>query len=103
MLKNRNILQGLSIYLLETKIFEPLLGIKSSEMDDRVDFISGTHSKLSLQSHVDSGEYSMAFLLRPIAIQDLMEVADMKGIMPPKSTWFEPKFPVGLLINQIEL
>ena len=88
--------------ILSNNILSPILGIHDLRTDKRVSFIDGTLGKETLEKAVDSGEYAVAFLLKPIGVQQLKEVADARESMPPKSTYIEPKLRSGLLIYSIE-
>ena len=81
-------------------ILEPLLGIKDIRTDKRIDFIGGIRGTKELERLVDSGKAAIAFSLHPVSLDDLMTVSDANEIMPPKSTWFEPKLRDGLLIHE---
>jgi uncharacterized protein (DUF1015 family) len=87
----------LPITLLTRNLIEPLLGIKDPRTDKRIDFIGGARGLEGLAARVDSGEMAVAFALYPTQMADLMAVADAGGIMPPKSTWFEPKLADGMV------
>lgn len=91
--------ERLDVNLLQEKILAPILGITSPGTDARITFAGADLSAEGLQMKVDSELYSVAFTLFPVQVQDLMSVADAGLIMPPKSTWIEPKFLVGLLTN----
>jgi len=88
--------------ILSNNILSPILGIHDLRTDKRLSFIDGTLGKSALESAVDSGDYAVAFLLKPIGIQQLKDVADARESMPPKSTYIEPKLRSGLLIYSIE-
>ena len=79
----------------------PVLEIRDVRTDKRVDFVGGARGTQELERLVDAGTAAVAFSLYPVSVQDLMAVADAGGIMPPKSTWFEPKLRDGLLIHVI--
>jgi len=87
----------LDVSLLANELIEPLLGIVDQRRDERIDFVGGIRGLGALQQRVDSGEWAVAFSLFPTAMQDLMSVADAGEVMPPKSTWFEPKLADGLV------
>jgi uncharacterized protein (DUF1015 family) len=70
-------------------------------MDKRIDFVGGIRGLKALQERVDSGEMAIAFSLFPVSIQQLFDIADSGNVMPPKSTWFEPKLRDGLLTHLI--
>jgi len=88
---------SLDVSLLQDAVLEPLLGIADVRTDKRIDFVGGIRGTGELERLVDSGTFRVAFSLHPVTIQDLMDIADAGGIMPPKSTWFEPKLRDGLL------
>jgi uncharacterized protein (DUF1015 family) len=92
---------SLDVSLLQEHILDPLLGITDVRTDKRIDFVGGARGTAALQRLVDSGAAAVAFSLHPVTVDDLMAIADAGGIMPPKSTWFEPKLRDGLLINVI--
>ena len=92
---------SLDAALLQEKVLEPLLGIRDIRTDKRVDFIGGIRGTPELERLVDSGKFAVAFSLYPVSLDDLMAVSDANQIMPPKSTWFEPKLRDGLLIHTI--
>ena len=88
--------------ILSNNILSPILGIHDLRTDKRLSFIDGTLGKSALESAIDSGEYVVAFLLKPISVQEIKDVADAGESMPPKSTYIEPKLRSGLLIYSIE-
>ncbi len=92
---------SLDVDLLQTSILEPILGIHDVRTDTRIDFVGGIRGTAALQQRVDSGQFAVAFSLFPVSVDDLMRIADIGGIMPPKSTWFEPKLRDGLLSHVI--
>jgi uncharacterized protein (DUF1015 family) len=92
----------LPITLLTRNVIEPLLGIKDPRTDKRIDFIGGARGLSELEARVDSGEMAVAFALYPTQMRDLMAVADAGGIMPPKSTWFEPKLADGMVSHVLD-
>ena len=87
----------LPITLLSRNVIEPLLGITEQRTDKRIDFVGGARGLEGLSKRVNSGEMAVAFALYPTQMSDLMAVADAGGIMPPKSTWFEPKLADGMV------
>jgi uncharacterized protein (DUF1015 family) len=87
----------LDVSLLATNLIEPILGISDPRRDARIDFVGGIRGLGELERRVDSGEMKVAFSLFPTRMQDLMAVADMNKVMPPKSTWFEPKLADGIV------
>jgi uncharacterized protein (DUF1015 family) len=86
---------------LQHAILEPVLGIGDIRTDSRIDFVGGARGTRALEESVDSGRAAVAFSMYPVTIDDLMAISDTGGIMPPKSTWFEPKLRDGLLTHLI--
>ncbi len=91
----------LDVALLQRAVLEQLLGVGDVRTDKRIDFIGGARGTRALEQAVDSGKAAVAFSLFPVTIDDLMAISDAGGIMPPKSTWFEPKLRDGLLVHVI--
>ena len=89
--------ERLDISILSRTLFEPILGIGDSTEDSRIEFVGGHRGLQGLQSLVDGGEMAVAFSLYPTSMEDLMAVADAGEVMPPKSTWFDPKLADGLV------
>ena len=92
----------LPITMLARNVVEPLLGITDPRTDKRIDFIGGARGLEGLAARVDSGEMAVAFALYPTQMSDLMAVADAGEIMPPKSTWFEPKLADGMVNHVLD-
>ena len=92
----------LDVSLLTDHVLSPLLGIGDLRTDKRVDFVGGGRGLGELEKRVDSGEMAAAFSLYPTRLDDLMAVADAGAVMPPKSTWFEPKLADGLLVQVLD-
>jgi uncharacterized protein (DUF1015 family) len=92
---------GLDVARLQKSILEPFLGIGDVRSDKRIDFVGGGRGVSALVQAVDSGKAAVAFSMYPVTVNDLMAISDTGGIMPPKSTWFEPKLRDGLLIHLI--
>lgn len=88
--------------LLTMQILTPVLGIENLRKDKRIDFVGGRQGLKELQRRVDNGEMAVAFSLYPISIRQLMDIADSNALMPPKTTWFEPKLRSGLLVHALE-
>ena len=88
---------ALDVDTLEATILEPVLGIHDVRTDKRIDFVGGIRGTSALEQLVDKGAFAVAFSMFPVSVEDLMRVSDAGGIMPPKSTWFEPKLRDGLL------
>ena len=91
----------LDVDLLESNILAPILGITDVRTDKRIDFVGGIRGTQELERLVNSGAFAVAFSLHPVSVRDLMRIADAGAIMPPKSTWFEPKLRDGLLSHLI--
>ncbi len=86
---------------MQNVILAPILGILDPRRDSRIDFIGGINAVDELIALVDSGKFKVGFSLYPTSIDELMAISDKGGIMPPKSTWFEPKLRDGLLVHVI--
>jgi uncharacterized protein (DUF1015 family) len=93
--------ERLDVTRLQDDILAPLLGIGDVRTDKRINFVGGARGTAELESRVGSGDASVAFSLYPVDVQDLMAITDAGGIMPPKSTWFEPKLRDGLLSHLV--
>ena len=91
----------LDVTILQENLLDPLLGIKDQRTDKRIDFVGGIRGLGELEKRVNSGEMAVAFSLHPVTIQQLFDIADSGNVMPPKSTWFEPKLRDGLLTHLI--
>jgi uncharacterized protein (DUF1015 family) len=92
----------LDVSLLQDNLIEPLLGISDPRRDDRIDFVGGIRGLEGLEKRVHSGDWAVAFALYPTTMQALMDVADAGEVMPPKSTWFEPKLADGLVSHVLD-
>jgi len=92
---------GLDVALLQRHVLEGMLGIGDIRTDKRIDFVGGGRGTDSLERAVNSASAAVAFSMFPVTIDDLMAISDAGGIMPPKSTWFEPKLRDGLLVHLI--
>jgi uncharacterized protein (DUF1015 family) len=92
---------SLDVSMLQDYLLDPVLGIKDVRTDKRIDFVGGIRGTEELEKLVDQGQSAVAFSLYPTTIEDLLRVSDAGAIMPPKSTWFEPKLRDGLLIHTI--
>ena len=93
--------KNLDVSFLSEMIFEPILGIVDQRKDQRIDFVGGIRGLDELKKRVDSGEMAVAFALHPVTMEELLAVADAGKIMPPKSTWFEPKLRSGLFVHEL--
>ena len=91
----------LDVDVLESQILQPLLGIQDVRTDKRIDFVGGIRGTAELEKLVSGGQAAVAFSMYPVSVKDLMRIADAGGIMPPKSTWIEPKLRDGLLSHLI--
>ena len=91
----------LDVTILSNNVLDKLLGIKDQRTDKRIDFVGGIRGLGELEKRVDSGEMAAAFSLYPVTIDQLFDIADSGNVMPPKSTWFEPKLRDGLLTHLI--
>ena len=92
---------ALDVEVLQRLVLGPLLGIGDIRADKRIDFVGGASGTAELERRVASGDAAVAFSMYPVTIEDLFAIADAGGIMPPKSTWFEPKLRDGLLVHLI--
>lgn len=92
---------GLDVSLLQALVLGPLLGIDDPRVSKRIDFVGGIRGTAELEKRVDSGEAAVAFSMYPTTLDQLMAIADANEIMPPKSTWFEPKLRDGLFVHDI--
>ena len=90
---------ALAVSVLTDRVLGPLLGIADQRSDPRIDFVGGIHPPKALATMVDEGEWAVAFWLSPTTVDELMAVSDAQGVMPPKSTWFEPKLRDGLFVH----
>jgi len=93
---------SLDVSLLHDRILGPMLGIGDPRTDDRVDFVGGIRGPAELERRVDSGEMALAVSMFPTTLEQLMRVADAGEVMPPKSTWFEPKLRSGLFVHTLD-
>lgn len=91
----------LDVSILSNNVLDKHLGIRDQRTDKRIDFVGGIRGIHELQTRVDSGDMAVAFSLFPVSIQQLFDIADSGNVMPPKSTWFEPKLRDGLLTHLI--
>ncbi|HEY7546586.1 MAG TPA: DUF1015 family protein [Blastocatellia bacterium] len=100
-IKQDDPIASLDVSILQERGLDPILGIKDVRTDKRIDFVGGIRGTVGLEKAVDEGRAAVAFSLYPVTVDDLMSVADANEIMPPKSTWFEPKLRDGLLSHLI--
>jgi len=92
----------LDVTVLSNTILEPILDIRDLRKSDRIDFVGGIRGLGELQQRVDSGEMAVAFALFPVSMQQLIHIADTGNVMPPKTTWFEPKLRSGLVVHELK-
>ncbi len=91
----------LDVTILSDLVLDKILGVRDLRTDKRIDFVGGIRGLGELQKRVDSGEMAVAFALYPVSMQQLIDIADTGNIMPPKTTWFEPKLRSGLVIHSL--
>lgn len=99
--KNPTILENLDAQILYNKVLQPLLGIDDLRNDERIEYIPGKQSILTLKELIDEGEFEVGFMLYPSDISEIKALADNHLIMPPKSTYIEPKFRSGLIVYEL--
>ena len=92
----------LDVTISSNLILDEILGIKDLRSDKRIDFVGGIRGLGELKRRVDSGEMKVALALYPVSMKQLMDIADTGNIMPPKTTWFEPKLRSGLVIHKLD-
>ncbi len=92
----------LDVSILQENLLAPILGIGDPRKDKRIDFVGGIRGLSELEKRVNSGNWAVAFALYPTSIEELMAIADAGKIMPPKSTWFEPKLKSGLVVHLLD-
>jgi uncharacterized protein (DUF1015 family) len=95
------VVESLDVSILQDRLLDPILGIQDVRTDKRIDFVGGIRGTEKLERLVNEGKAAVAFSLYPTTIEDLLRVSDAGEVMPPKSTWFEPKLRDGLLSHQI--
>ena len=94
--------RSLDVAILQDNLLAPVLGIGDPRSDERIDFVGGIRGLGELERRVDGGEWAVAFALYPTSIEQLFAVADAGKVMPPKSTWFEPKLRSGLIVRPLD-
>jgi len=92
----------LDVTILSNQVLEPVLGIEDLRRSKRIDFVGGIRGLEELKKRVDSGEMEVAFALYPVSMKQLIDIADTGNIMPPKTTWFEPKLRSGLVVHKLD-
>jgi len=93
---------ALDVTVLSEQVLGPVLNITDLRKSKRIDFVGGIRGLVELKKRVDSGEMKVAFALYPVSMKQLMDIADNGMIMPPKTTWFEPKLRSGLVIHELD-
>jgi uncharacterized protein (DUF1015 family) len=101
-LRDDDPIAGLDVSLLQDQLLGPILGIRDQRTDDRIAFIGGIRGMAELEKLVDRGGFAVAFSLYPPTVGQMMAVADAGKVMPPKSTWFEPKLLSGLFVHLLD-
>ena len=96
-----NPVDSLDVSVLQDRLLAPVLGIDDPRTDNRISFVGGIRGTAELAARVDSGRDAVAFSMYPVTVGQMMDIADAGMIMPPKSTWFEPKLRSGLLIHTL--
>lgn len=99
---HKDVVGALDVSILQNELLSPILSIGDPRTDKRIDFVGGIRGLKELEKRVDSGEMKAAFSMFPTSMKELMHVADQNKIMPPKSTWFEPKLRSGLFIHSLD-
>ena len=92
----------LDVSILQKQLLEPILAIGDPRTDSRIDFVGGIRGLGELERRVDNGEMQLAFAMYPTSVAELMQIADENKVMPPKSTWFEPKLRSGLFVHPLK-
>jgi uncharacterized protein (DUF1015 family) len=100
-ISSSSVIDRLDGNVLQERLLTPVLGIQDVRTDTRIDFVGGAKGTLTLEQLVNSGKMAVAFSMYPVSLAELMDISDAGEIMPPKSTWFEPKLRDGLLIHEI--
>ena len=96
-----DVVGSLDVSYLQDKLLAPVLGIGDPRTDKRISFMGGIRGDAALAAKVDSGENAVAFAMEPVTVEEMMSIADAGAIMPPKSTWFEPKLRSGLFVHTV--
>ncbi len=102
LIKTDDPVASLDVSIMQNEILNPILGIGDPRTDKRIDFVGGIRGLSELVKRVDSGEMKVAFVMYPTSMDELMAIADAGKIMPPKSTWFEPKLRSGIFIHSLD-
>lgn len=96
-----DVVSALDVSYLQDNLLAPVLGIKDPRTDSRISFMGGIRGDAELAAKVDSGEAAVVFAMEPVSVDEMMSIADAGAIMPPKSTWFEPKLRSGLFVHTV--
>ena len=96
-----DVVGALDVSYLQDNLLAPILGIGDPRTDQRISFMGGIRGDGELAAKVDSGENAVAFAMEPVTVEEMMAIADAGAIMPPKSTWFEPKLRSGLFVHTV--
>ena len=96
-----DVVGALDVSYLQDRLLAPVLGIGDPRTDARISFMGGIRGDAALAAKVDSGENAVAFAMEPVTVEEMMAIADAGAIMPPKSTWFEPKLRSGLFVHTV--
>ena len=96
-----DVVASLDVSYLQDRLLAPVLGIGDPRTDPRISFMGGIRGDAELAAKVDSGENAVAFAMEPVTVEEMMAIADAGAIMPPKSTWFEPKLRSGLFVHAV--
>ena len=94
--------KSLDVTIMQENILSPLLNINDQRTDKRIDFVGGIRGLLELEKRVNNGEWEAAIALYATSIKSLMAIADANEVMPPKTTWFEPKLKSGLVVHMLD-
>ncbi len=98
---NADVVSALDVSYLQDRLLAPILGIADPRTDARISFMGGIRGDAALAAQVDSGAATVAFAMEPVTVDEMMAIADAGAIMPPKSTWFEPKLRSGLFVHPV--
>jgi uncharacterized protein (DUF1015 family) len=96
-----DLIGSLDVSLLQHQVLEKILGIRDPRGDARLQYLGGARPVADLEVMVDRGDYAVAFSMQPVQVETVLSIADADGIMPPKSTWFEPKLLSGLVVHSL--
>ena len=99
---NASSLNTLDVAILQKEVFETMFGITDPRGDARLQYLGGARPVSDLENLVDSGKYRIAFAMQPVRVDTVLSIADAHDVMPPKSTWFEPKLLSGLIVHTFE-